>query len=89
MLQLVNVMLITPSVCFVMMANVHVCWASLDHAVTDARMAGITLPAVAVSLATVSCWEVNQTFVMNLLVFVPVLMEPWVTCAILALLGPS
>lgn len=82
-------MLITLSVYFVMMASAHVCWESLDHAVTDVRMAGITLPAVAVSFATVSHWEGNQTSAINLLVFVPVLMEPWVTCAILALLGPS
>lgn len=54
MLQLVNVMSITPSVCCVMMVSAHVHWVSPGHNVTSARMAGTTLPAVAVSHVTVT-----------------------------------
>jgi len=82
-------MLITPSVCFVMMASALVCWASLGHSVTNVRMAGITLPAVVVSYATVKNWEVNQIFVIKLLVHVTVLVELLVIRAMLALLEPS
>lgn len=82
-------MLIILSVCFVMMASAHVHWVSVGHNVMNVRMAGITSPVVAVSLATVSSWEANQMFVINLLVFVIALMEPLVICVMLALLELS
>lgn len=88
-LQLVIVMLTTLLVYYVTMVSACVHWALLDHSAMNATMVGIILPAVVVSHATVSSWEVNQMFVINLPVHVTALMEPLVTSVMPALMVPS
>ena len=88
-LQLVIAMLITPLVYYVMMGSVYVHWASLDHSAMNVTMVGIILLAVAVSHATVSGWEVNQMFVINLPVYATALTEPSVIFVMPALMVPS
>ena len=88
-LQHVIVMSTTLLACYVTMESVCVHWASMDHSAMNAMMVGIILLAVAVSLATVSSWEVNQTFVTNLPVYVTALTEPSVIFVMTVLLVPS